>query len=181
VSSRRRDYFFKRGGNGTYKDGTYKDGINTRSVLVASWQQNQDDRIQGEKDAAAKEKRDAAQKAATLDYPDVDKFVEGIKPTNTNITMETNLKFSILKLPQKIFDTYDVKDKDKQIPVTKNIDGKTVTFYISYSGCDFYIYVNNTLYGQLQITAPNGIVITTDTICRLVPQIKSDLIASPST
>ena len=149
---------------------------------MSTFQQNQDDRQKREKDAADDQARIDAQKAATLDYPDVDKFVEGINPTNTNIRMETNLlKFSILKLPQKIFESSDVQNGNKQIPVTKNIDGKTVTFYISYSGCDFYIYVNNTLYGQLQITAPNGIVIATDIICMLVPQIKLDLIASPST
>jgi hypothetical protein len=174
VSSGRRHHFFKRGGNGTYKD-----GIVTKSVRVASFQQNQDDRQKREKDAADDQARIDAQKAATLDYPDVDKFVEGINPTNTNIHMEINLlKFSILKLSQKIFESSDVQNGNKQIPVTIKIDGKTVTFYISHIGCDFYIYVNNTLYGQLQITAPNGIVIATDTICRLVPQIKLDLINS---
>jgi hypothetical protein len=172
VSSRRRDYFFKRGGNGTYKD-----SIDTRSVLVASWQQINKDRD----DAAAAQAKKDAEKAQELSYPDVDNFVSMIKTTNVSEIMDTPVKFSILKLPQKIFDTYDVKDKNKQSPVTRKIDGKTVEFYISHSGCNFYIYVDNTLYGQLQITAPNGIVIATDTICRLVPQIKSDLIASPST
>jgi hypothetical protein len=180
VSSGRRRHFFKRGGQLVFTTETSKQlgTYSNDSRRVASFSQIEEDKKQREKEATDKEKIVAAQKAATLDYPDVDTFVQNIKPNNTNIIMENKLMFSILKLPQKTFETSDVRNRE--IPVTRKIYGKTVAFYISHSGCNFYIYVDNTLYGQLQITAQNGTVITTDTICSLVHQIKLDLISSPT-
>jgi hypothetical protein len=92
--------------------------------------------------------------------------------------MEISVNFSILKLPQKTFHSMHVQNGDSQHPVIKTINNKTVKFYISYNGCNFYIYVDNTLYGQLQITTQEGDVINTEAICsnELLKQIKSDLI-----
>jgi len=168
VTSGRRHKFFKRGGEpspntrifdtqtsrkfGTYDNGTY----------LQSLSQIRDDQIQKAQDAAAAQAKQLEEKAAILNYPEVDQFVQNIK-TSRFVTgyLGDNVKFSILKLPQKRFSYSDVKDNKKQIPV--NING--AMFYVSFNGCNVNIYVDGTLYGRVQIITSNERVIDTETVC----------------
>jgi hypothetical protein len=176
VSSARRHKFFKRGGQPQYSSyntviryGRYgTGGVYSPSLL----------QIRSDQKEAADQAAIAAQETDKLDYPDVDVFVQNVKTINVTRIMEISVNFSILKLPQKTFDSTHVQNRDSQHPVIKTINNKTVKFYISYNGCNFYIYVDNTLYGQLQITTQKGDVINTEAICsnELLKQIKLDLI-----
>jgi hypothetical protein len=175
VSSGRRHKFFKRGGEPQHSSNTViqygrygTGGVYSPSLL----------QIQSDQKEAADQAAIAAQETDKLDYPDVDVFVQNVKTNNVTRIMEISVNFSILKLPQKTFDFMHVQNGNAQSPVITTINNKTVKFYISYNGCNFYIYVDNTLYGQLQITTQKGDVIDTEAICsnELLKQIKTDLI-----
>jgi hypothetical protein len=184
VSSGQRHKFFKRGGQPfttpvSRQFGTYAED----SIYVQPWKQNQEVRIKRENDAADQAARDAAKEAAKLNYPEVDAFVQKIKTRFVSQFLGDTVTFGIQKLPQKTFDSMHVQNGNAQSPVIKTINNKTVKFYISHNGCNFYIYVDNTLYGQLQITTQKGDVINTEAICsnELLKQIKLDFIASSTT
>ena len=179
VSSGRRHKFFKRGGQPfttpvSRQFGTYAED----SIYVQPWKQNQEVRIKRENDAADQAARDAAKEAAKLNYPEVDAFVKKIKTRFvSNQFSGDTVTFGIQKLPQKTFEDREVQDGNRQVPVTITLDHKTVKFYISHSGRNFYIYVDDTLYGQLQIIL-NGNH-TTDSFEPLtINAIKTDLYSS---
>jgi len=184
VSSGRRHKFFKRGGKtpfdtktsiqfGTYYNGTY----------VASGSQNIADRKEREMAKAAAEAAAAAQEAAKIDYPDVDAFVNKINAVNVNVSgfFESKYNLTIQKLPQISFSDRSVQDGEKQSPVIKTINQKTVKFYITFNGCNIDIYVDGTRYGRVVPVEGNN-VIDTGSMCstHLINAIKLDLfIAMP--
>ena len=188
MSSGRRHKFFKRGGEPLSNNpfttqvsrqfGTY---AGKDSIYVQPWKQNQEVRINRENAAADQAARDAAQDAAILNYPEVDAFVQKIKTRFvSNQFLGDTVTFGIQKLPQKTFEDREVQHGNRQVPVTITLDHKTVKFYISHSGRNFYIYVDDTLYGQLQIIL-NGNH-TTDSFEPLtINAIKTDLLYLSST
>jgi hypothetical protein len=187
VSSGRRHKFFKRGGEpfpntqifdtqtsrqfGTYDNGRY----------IQSLSQNRYDQIQKTQAAAAAQAEKDSQEAAILNYPEVDQFVQNIKTTRfVTGYLGDNVKFSILKLPQKRFSYSDVQNVKNQNSVFTTINNKTVNFYVSFNGCNVNIYVDGTLYGRVQIITSNESVIDTETVCnnQLANAIKTDLLFS---
>jgi hypothetical protein len=163
VSSGRRHKFFKRGGEPfpntrifdtetSRQFGTYAGNKGNNSIYLQTLQQNQKDRIDRDNAGADQAARYAAQEAAILNYPEVDQFVQKIKTIFVSRQFfGDTVTFGIQKLPQKTFEYREVQNGNSQVPVTIKLDHKTVKFYISHSGRNFYIYVDDTLYGQLQI------------------------------
>lgn len=189
VSSGRRHKFFKRGGEPRggepFVNNPRTTLFNTdtsrtlgiydgKGLRIPSLSQINIDKEEAAKTAAAKAAAEAA-KPIEQNYPDVDAFVNKINAVYVSVFFGSTCKLTIQKLPQISFSDRSVQGG---APVIKTINNKTVKFYISYNGCNFYIYVDNTLYGQLQITTQKGDVINTEAICsnELLKQIKSDLI-----
>ena len=149
VSSRRRDYFFKRGGEPfsspeSRKFGTYSND----SRRISSFGQINRDRD----DAAAAQVKKDAEKAQEIGYRDVDEFVSKTKTTNVSIKTDIpNIKFIVKKLPKKDFYIDNVKNGKSQQPVTKTINEKDVKFYVDSDGNTVVIYVDGTLYGYVMI------------------------------
>lgn len=150
VSSRRRDYFFKRGGQPLFTTDTSKQFgtyYSNGSYVATLGQINQD-----RDDAAAAQAKKDAEKAQEIGYPDVDEFVSKTKTTNVSTKTDIlNIKFIVKKLPKKDFYIANVKNGKNQQPVTKKINEKDVKFYVDSDGNTVVIYVDGTLYGYVMI------------------------------
>ena len=167
VSSGRRHKFFKRGGTifNTYtshRTGTYDPET---SRYIPALQQINSDKKKTEAIAAADQAAIAEKEAAILNYPDVDVFVQKIKTTFVGQFLGDTVTFGIQKLPQKTFEYREVQSGERQNPVIRTINNKTVKFYVSFNGCNVNIYVDGTLYGRVQIITSNRTVIDTETLC----------------
>lgn len=184
VSSGRRHKFFKRGGQNPFGTATSRQyGTYYNGAYVASGSQNIADQKEREMAKAAAEAAAAAQEAAKIDYPDVLDFVQKTNAMFTSTYIDDrNAKLTIQKLKQENFSYMNVQNGNAQSPVIKTINNKTVKFYISHNGCNFYIYVDNTLYGRVQIITTDGSVIDTESICngKLVDAIRTDLLFKAS-
>jgi hypothetical protein len=176
VSSGRRHKFFKRGGEPS-SYGRYLNNNHSLSIRAASLEQINRDI---EEKALLLKNTGKVQQPIELSYPDVDAFVTKINAVYVSGFFGSKCNLTIQKLPQISFSDRSVQGGEKQHPVIQTINNKTVKFYISYNGCNFYIYVNNTLYGQLQITTQKGDVINTEAICsnELLNLIKLHLLAA---
>jgi hypothetical protein len=177
VSSGRRHKFFKRGG----QFGTYRDGNSTNSVHTASLSQINIDKEEAAAKAAAKAAAEAA-KPIEQNYPDVDAFVNKINAVNVSGFFDSECNLTIQKLPQISFSDSSVQGGEKQSPVIKTINQKTVKFYITFNGCNIDIYVDGTRYGRVVPVTGNN-VIDTESMCstHLINAIKSSLIAASAT
>jgi len=148
VSSGRRHKFFKRGGEPS-SDGKYYNSKYSSSVRAASLGQ-----INRDIEEKALLKNTDAVQPTEITYPDVDDFVQNIINTNVSHVLSDigNIQLTVKKLPQKRLDMSDVKDKERQNPVTIKINETVVVkFYVNYDGNTVVIYVNDMMYGYIMI------------------------------
>lgn len=183
VSSGRRHKFFKRGGQPKHssyttviKYGSYGPG----GVYSPSLLQIQSDQKEREMAKAAAEAE--AAKPIEQNYPDVDAFVNKINAVNVSRFFESECNLTIQKLPQISFSDSSVQGGEKQSPVIKTINQKTVKFYITFNGCNIDIYVDGTRYRRVVPVTGNDVIDTEDKCSPLlINAIKLDLIAASAT
>lgn len=164
VSSGRRHKFFKRGGEpfgnnqrttlfntGTSKEsGTYDPNTN---IYIQSYGQMEAEQKNRQAEDAISAEQNAKKEAAEINYRAVVDFVKKVVPNKTKgiIGDFENIELTVKKLEKKDFYFGNVKDNEKQTPVTIKINDVTVKFYINYDGNTVVIYVDDMLYGYVMI------------------------------